>query len=91
MLQTSSNKQNSISNGSIRVSISVQLIFNMAGSVKTFQFVQKFHQTIGIYPSHPIQKQWSINWSNTMMLICMAQQTLTSFVYLATEANSMFE
>lgn len=64
----------------------------MVGSIKLFQFIQKFHQTIGIYPSsQPNRKQHSINLTNTIFLICSVQNMFATAAFLVFEANSMFD
>lgn len=63
----------------------------MAGSIQLFQFVQRFHQTIGIYPCQSNQKQHPINWTQAIFSICSAQSMLTTAAFLVFEAKSMFE
>lgn len=62
----------------------------MAGSIKLFQFVQKFHRFIGIYPREPNQKH-STNWTQATCLISYAQYLCTTSAFLLFEANSLFD
>lgn len=64
---------------------------NMAGSMKLFQFIQKSHQLVGIRLSQPNQKQWSINWRNTIFLASTSQMICTTVVYIWLDAKSMFD
>lgn len=61
----------------------------MVDSIKLFQFVQKFHKFIGIYPSERNQTKCSINTTNTIFLISFAQFLLSSIAFLAFDADSM--
>lgn len=63
----------------------------MAGSVKYFQFVQKFHQIIGVYPSQSNQKHCSINWIQVIFLINSALFLFTTAAFILIEAKSMFD
>lgn len=63
----------------------------MAGSFKLFQFVQQWHQAIGIYPSQSNQWPSQINSTNVIFLFCCAQFAFTTIVFLFVEATSMFE
>lgn len=63
----------------------------VARPIKLFKFVQKVHQTIGIFPTQSNQKPCRINSMNTVFLICFAQILFSTAAYLAFEAKSMFE
>lgn len=68
--------------------------FKMSGSIQLFQFVRKFHQTIGIRlsQSNQNQKQSSIISARAIIFfICTAQLILTTVAYLVFEAKSMLE
>lgn len=63
----------------------------MTSSVKLFEFIQKFHQTLGIYPPQPNQKQsGQINLVNKFFIACCTQLMFTNVAFLAFEAESMF-
>lgn len=66
-------------------------IVAMASSIQLFRFVQKCHQIVGIYPSHPNQRRCSINPRNTIFLIASIQYAITTIAFFAFEANSMFD
>lgn len=63
----------------------------MAGPIKLFQFIQKCHQTIGISPFRPNQKQRLTNLIQTILLISLAQFMLTTAAFALFDAKSMFE
>lgn len=65
----------------------------MVGSIQLFQFVQKFHQTIGINLFQPNQNECSttISARTTTIFACMIQFTLSVFAYLVFEAKSLFD
>lgn len=63
----------------------------MAGSIKIFRFIQKFHGIIGIYPPQPFEQQRSINTRNTMFLISCVKTMFTTVAFLIFEAQSMFD
>lgn len=59
----------------------------MSSSIKLFQFIQKFHRAIGVFPSqfnsnHLISKIW---------FICAAQTGLTTGAFLLFAAQSMMD
>lgn len=63
----------------------------MASSIKFLQFFRKFHQTIGIYPLQPDQKQRPPFSTKSISLICSGQFILTMAAFLVFEAKSMFD
>lgn len=63
----------------------------MAGSIKLFQLFQKFHQTLGIYPTQVNQKHHLIISRRAIFLIGSTQYILSTAGYLVFEAQSMFE
>lgn len=63
----------------------------MAPSIRLFQFVQKFHQTIGIYPPRANQKRRSIHSKSIICLGFLAQFIVSTVVFLAHDAKSMFD
>lgn len=63
----------------------------MAGSIKLFQFVQKYNQIIGIYSSQSTTMQGSINSTQAFFWISCAQIWFTIAAFLVFEANSMFD
>lgn len=63
----------------------------MVGTIKLFQFIQKFHKIIGIYPSQAKRKQCPINLTQTIFLICSAQIMFTSAAFSVFEAKSMID
>lgn len=63
----------------------------MNGSVKLFQIIQKNYQSIGIYPPEPGQNRAPTNSKNWIFLICVAQFSAFSAIYLLFYATSMFE
>lgn len=74
-----------------RPAISLLSTVSMAGSIRLFQFLQKFHRILGIYPSKPSQKQCSINPINTIWMMSIAQLTFTTIAFLVLEATTVFE
>lgn len=64
------------------------LIITMAGSIKLFQFFQMFHQVIGICEPY---EQYPTKSLKTIFLFCLAQYILTTALFLAFEATSIFE
>lgn len=62
----------------------------MAGSIKFFQFVKKFHQIIGVHESQLDQNPHS-NWIQTLCLICCAQFIFTTIAFLVLEVEFMFD
>lgn len=67
----------------VKSDVSLLVIIGMASSIKLFEFVQKIHQAIGIYPSS------SDNLRSKIVKICAAQAVLTVLAYLLFEAQSM--
>lgn len=63
----------------------------MAGSIKLFQFFQKFQQTMGICPSQPNQNEYFITARKMCVFFCNTQITLTMIAFLVFETVSMFE
>lgn len=64
----------------------------MAGSIKLFQFVQQYHQIIGIYhPSQSNQKHRPYNFTQAIFLICFTQMIITIAAFLLFEDISMFD
>lgn len=62
-----------------------------SSSVELFQFVRRFHQTIGIYASQSNGNQCSTKSRRTICFISSAQFRITTFGYLPFEASTMFE
>lgn len=71
--------------------VSSVLVVNMAGSIKIFQLFRKCHQTIGIHPPQPNQKQPLINWIKWIFVICLAQLMFATAAFMVFEAKSMFD
>lgn len=67
-----------------------RMTVKMDGSVKLFQFIQKFHQTLGIYPPQLKQQPYQINSINKIFLVCLVQMIITTTAFLMFEAESMF-
>lgn len=67
--------------------ISLLSIITMASSIKLFQFVQKFHRALGIYPSYSSSSCSRLK----LVLICLIQVGLTLFTFLLFEAKSMYD
>lgn len=65
--------------------VSLLAVVNMAGTIKLFQFIRKYHQAIGIFQT-PANRQRS-----TVFLICSVQYMVTTIIFLAVEAKSMFD
>lgn len=64
----------------------------MTSSIRVFQFIRNFHQTIGIYyPSQPNQKQISLNLENNVFFFSFTHYTLTEVAFLVFEANSIID
>lgn len=63
----------------------------MAGSIKLFQFAQKIHQAVGIYPSDSSRKKCSINPRNAIVFFFVGQFALSIFGFLGFEANGLFD
>lgn len=74
-----------------RSGISLLSSINMAGgdSIKLFQFIRKFCQTIRIVP--PDQNQYSINRMNLFNLFCLNQFLISTVAFVLFQANSMAE
>lgn len=72
-------------------SISWNFIVIMAGSVKAFQFFQKIHRIIGLYPAQPDEKQFTFNLRRTIFLFGNAQLALPTVIHAVVEAKSMFD
>lgn len=63
----------------------------MSDSVKAFQYIQKFHQIIGIFPFDSNEKQSSINLRKAIFLFGNVQFVLPMIAYLVLEAELMFD
>lgn len=61
----------------------------MAEPIKLFQFTQKFYKLTGIRPPQPNQLQSSINLTNKIYLICLAQVNFSTIAFIVFEAHSM--
>lgn len=75
----------------VDLTISLVSTVEMAESIKLFQFLQKFHQIIGIYPHQSNQKQRSTNWTKIVFLISFTEFLFTTIAFLLFEAKSMFD
>lgn len=71
--------------------ISWHLVVIMAGSVKLFQFFQKFQRILGIYPSQSGRKQRSMILRRTVYLIGISQLFFSTAAYLVLEADSVYQ
>lgn len=71
--------------------VSSVLVVNMAGSIKIFQLFRKCHQTIGIHPPQPNQKQPLINWIKWIFVILQSQFLFAMVAFLVFDAESMFD
>lgn len=75
----------------VRMVISLWSIVMMAGSIKFFQFIREFQQSIGIVACQQNPKSHSIYLKNAIFQFCSIQFMLTVGVFLILEAKSMFE
>lgn len=75
----------------VQASFSRQYTVIMAGSIKSFQFFQKFQRIIGICSSQPEQKQWPLIVRRTILLMAHAVYVLPTVAYSVLEADSFFE
>ena len=69
----------------IRWCISLLSITTMDSSLKLFQLVQKFYQTMGIYPS------LTLNWKNLIFLLAMILQLIGLFAFFLFESTIISE
>lgn len=76
-------------NGFFSISISLMSISKMTGSHKLFQFFQKFHQTMGIYPLRSTEQKYPTKWGIMILLVCFAQILFTTISMF--QAHSIFE
>lgn len=61
------------------------------GSLKLFQFIQKFYRFVGIFPSQPNEKCFSFNWRYSSFLFYFAQFIAATIAYLCIEAKFLFD
>lgn len=71
---------------------SFSFFIKMAGSIKIFQFIQKYYQTVGIFPSksHRIESS-SINVKNVVFFIGILPYIVSLSAFLAFQVNSMLD
>lgn len=75
-----------------RSGISSLSFINMAGdSIKLFQFIQRYCQTIGVYPPRPNQNRYYMNSMNWFAFFCLDQFLISTAGFILFEANSMAE
>lgn len=63
----------------------------MAGSIKLFQVLQKFHRFMGIHQSEPSEKQRLINWRYVITLAALVGLMISSVMFIVFEAKSSFD
>lgn len=61
------------------------------GSIKVFQFIQKYYQAVGIFPSPSNQKCVTFHWRYAIILICLAQFLVSIGAFLFFEAELMVD
>lgn len=60
-------------------------------SIRLFQRMQQYCQTIGIPMLHTNQNRHSLNTKNFIFAICLAQGAMASAAFLVSDAKSMSE
>lgn len=71
--------------------ISSQLTAIMAGKIKLFQSVQKYHQTMGIFQLQPNQKWLTFNARNLLFLMSFAQLIVAPIAFSIFHAKTTIE
>ena len=61
------------------------------GSIKLFQFTQKYCQTFGICPPQPNQNRYNLNLASWCILFFLNQAFMSIVAFLLFEADSMNE
>lgn len=70
---------------------SLRSLVKMVKPIALLQFLQKFHQIIGIFPFQPNRKQYLTKWNRTIFLVSTTQFLFASTAFLMFDAKSIFD
>lgn len=73
------------------ICVSLLLAITTAGSIKLFQYYQKFNQAVGIYSRQSDQNSNSINSKNVILIVSIAQFFVSSTAFLLFDAKSILD